>query len=87
MFDPTILGDGDPYSYFKLEISVKDYSNNFSHNPMAEQIFSFDSIDIPGQNNMSVVESIKQAISKPSVSNMVKGKTIYSIYVRTNKHK
>jgi hypothetical protein len=54
---------------------------------MAEQIFSFDSIDIPGQNNTSVVESIKQAISKPSVSNMVKGKTIYSIYVRTNKHK
>lgn len=87
MFDPTILYDGDPYSYFKLEISVKDYSNNFSHNPMAEQIFSFDSIDIPGQNNTSVVESIKQAISKPSVSNMVKGKTIYSIYVRTNKHK
>ena len=87
MFDPTILYDGDPWSYFKLDISVKDYSNNFSHNPMAEQIFSFESIDIPGQNNTSIVESIKQAISKPVVSNMVKGKTIYSIYVRTKKHK
>lgn len=86
MFDPTIL-DGDPYNYFKIDILVKDYSNNFSHNPMAEQIFSFDSIDIPGQNNTSIVESIKQAISKPAVSNMVKGKTIYSIYVRTNKYK
>lgn len=86
MFDPTILYDGDPYNYFKIDILVKDYSNNFSHNPMAEQIFSFDSIDIPGQNNTSIVESIKQAISKPAVSNMVKGKTIYSIYVRTNKY-
>lgn len=86
MFDPTILYDGNPYSYFKLDILVKDYSNNFSHNPMAEQIFSFDSIDIPGQSNISIVESIKQAISKPVVSNMVKGKAIYSIYVRTNKY-
>lgn len=86
MFDPTILYDGNPYSYFKIDILVKDYSNNFSHNPMAEQIFSFDSIDIPGQNNTSIVESIKQAISKPTVSNMVKGKIIYSIYVRTNKY-
>ena len=86
MFDPTIL-DGYPYNYFKLEISIKDYSNNFSHNPMAEQIFTFDSIDMPGVNNTSIVESIKQTISKPTVSNMLKGKTIYSIYVRTNKHK
>ena len=87
MFDPTILYDGDPYSYFKLDILVKDYSNNFSHNPLAEEIFTFDSIDMPGQNNISIVESIKQTVSKPAVSNMVKGKTIYSIYVRTNKYK
>ena len=87
MFDPTILYDGNPWSYFKIDINVKDYSNNFSHNPMAEQIFSFDSIDMPGQSNISIVESIKQTVSKPSVSNMVKGKTIYSIYVRTNKFK
>ncbi len=85
MFDPTILYDGNPWSYFKLDIVVKDYSNNFSHNPMAEDIFTFDSIDMPGNSNISIVESIKQTVSKPSVSNMVKGKTIYSIYVRTNK--
>ncbi len=87
MFDPTILYDGDPWNYFKLDIIVKDYSNNFSHNQMAEDIFKFDSIDMPGNSNTSIVESIKQTVSKPSVSNMVKGKTIYSIYVRTNKYK
>ena len=86
MFDPTILYDGDPWSYFKLDITVKDYSDNFSHNPMAEDIFTFDSIDMPGNSNISIVESIKQVVSKPAVSNMVKGKTIYSIYVRTNKY-
>lgn len=87
MFDPTILNNGNPYNYIKLDILVKEYSNNFSHNPMAEEIFTFESIDIPGQSNVSVVESIKQAISKPTVSNMIKGKTIYSIYIKTMQYK
>lgn len=84
-FDPTIL-DGKPYNYFRINIVVKSFNNNFSHNPTAEAIFEFESIDKPGEINRSIAESIKQAVSKSDVSSMIQGKTIYTIYVRSNKY-
>ena len=85
MFDPTIL-DGTPCNYFKIDIVVKSFKNNFSHNPAAESIFEFQSIDKPGETNRSIVESIKQAVSKSDIANMIAGKTIYTIYVKSNKY-
>lgn len=74
------------YNYFKVDINVQSCSNNFSNNQLAQDIFQFDSIDFPGQMNTSVVESIKLAISDPTISNLVKGKTLYTIYVVCNKY-
>lgn len=84
-FNPEIL-DSKPYNYFKIDIIVKSFINNFSHNPMAEAIFEFQSIDRPGETNRSIAESIKQAVSKTDVAGMIQGKTIYTIYVRSNKY-
>ncbi len=84
-FNPEIL-DSKPYNYFKIDIIVKSFINNFSHNPMAEAIFEFQSIDRPGETNRSIAESIKQAVSKTDVEGLIQGKTIYTIYVRSNKY-
>jgi len=84
-FNPEIL-DGKPYNYFKIDVVVKAFINNFSHNPMAESIFEFQSIDKPGETNRSIAESIKQAVSKTDIAGMIQGKTIYTIYVRSNKY-
>lgn len=84
-FNPTIL-DSKPYNYFKIDIVVKSFINNFSHNPVAETIFEFQSIDRPGETNRSIAESIKQAVSKTDVAGMIQGKTIYTIYVKSNKY-
>lgn len=84
-YDPSIL-DSYPYNYFKIDVVVKSFTNNFTHNETAESIFEFKSIEKPGEINRSIVESIKQAVSKPDVANMIKGRTIYSIYVKSNKY-
>lgn len=90
LFDtPMFNGDflyNKGYNYFKIDLNVQSCSNNFSNNPLAQSIFEFDSIDFPGQMNTSVVESIKLAISDPAISNIVKGKTLYTIYVVCNKY-
>lgn len=90
LFDtPMFNGDflcNKGYNYFMIELNVQSCSNNFSNNPLAQSIFEFDSIDFPGQMNTSVVESIKLAISDPAISNIVKGKTLYTIYVVCNKY-
>lgn len=74
------------YNYFKIDIDIQSCSNNFNNNQSAQSIFEFDSIDFPGQINTSVIESIKLAISDPAISNLIKGKTLYSIYVVCNKY-
>lgn len=74
-------------NYVKVDVNVKKSSNNFNNNPLAESIFTFDSIDVPGEMNTSLVESIKLAVSDPSVANMVKGKNLYSIYIITPQYK
>ena len=74
------------YNYFKIDLNVQSCSNNVSSNPLAQSIFEFDSIDFVGETNTSVVESIKLAISDPAISNMIKGKTLYTIYVVCNKY-
>lgn len=86
-YDSSIL-DGSPYNYFKIDIVVKSFSNNFSHNETAESIFEFQSIENQnsGEINRSIAESIKQAVSRPDVANMIQGRTIYSIYVKSNKY-
>lgn len=91
MFDtPMFNGDflyNKGYNYFKVDINVQSCLNNFNANSLAQSIFEFDSIDFPGQMNTSILESIKLAISDPAISNLVKGKTLYTIYVVCNQYK
>jgi len=79
MYDPSIL-NGSPYNFFKIDIcisKVQDIFSQFSH------IFEFESIDMPGQNNTSVAESIKQCLADSEIKTMIENCPIYSIYIKS----
>ena len=80
-FDPSIL-TGAPCTYFKLDICISSTENIFKQ---YEAMFTFDSIDQPGQKNVSLAESIKQCLAEPSIKDMMATSPIYTIYVKANK--
>lgn len=82
-FDSTIL-DGNPYNYFKIDVCIRSVVNNFNDNASVASFFEFDSIDLPGQKNVSIGESIKLCLSDPDILKMIGGQVIYSIYVKSN---
>ena len=80
-FDPSIL-DGSPYNYFKIDICVANAQNIFN---LYENMFTFESIDMPGEQNVSVEESVKQCLADPDIQSRICNCPLYSIYVQSPK--
>ena len=81
MYDPTIL-TGSPMNYFRIDICISEVQNTFSQHA---SMFEFDSIDLPGNKNVSVEESVKQCLADPDVQEKLHNTPIYSIYVKSPK--
>lgn len=79
MYTPDPVLNGSPYNFIKIDICVSDVQDMFSQ--FAHQ-FEFDSIDMPGQTNTSVAESIKQCLADPDIKTMISTCPIYSIYIK-----
>lgn len=79
MYNPSIL-TGSPFNYFKIDVNISDVQNTFSQ---YEKMFEFDSIDMPGEKNVSVAESIKQCLVDPDLQNRLFKTPVYSIYVKS----
>ena len=82
MYTPDSVLNGDPYNFTKIDICVSEVDDMFSQ---FEHQFEFDSIDMPGQNNTSVAESIRQCLADPDIKNMIETCPIYSIYIKSLK--
>lgn len=80
-FDPESYLDGKPYNFFKIEIKIKDLENILGNNI---EIFNFDSIVNEGTSNESISASLNNCIFN-DLPNQLKGKTLYTIYVKANK--
>lgn len=81
MYTPDFVLNGSPYNYFKIDICISEVEDIFAKQ-FAHQ-FEFDSIDMPGETNTSVAESIKQCLADPSIKAMISSCPIYSIYVKS----
>ena len=79
MYTPDPVLNGSPYNFIKIDICVSGVQDMFSQ--FAHQ-FEFDSIDMPGQTNTSVAESIKQCLADPDIKTMISTCPIYSIYIK-----
>ncbi|MCD8296617.1 MAG: hypothetical protein LUC88_03495 [Prevotella sp.] len=75
--------NGTPFNYFKIEIIVKDLENILKN---SIDMFNFDSIVNEGQTNISISESLKNCVFDPDLLNQLKGKVLYTIYVKSDKY-
>ena len=75
--------DGEPYNYTKVDICVNGVDYVFDN---YSSMFDFQSIDVPGQTNSSVTESIKQCLTDPAIKKMMNNALIYTIYIKSNKN-
>ena len=81
MYNPETALNGAPFNYTKFDICVS------SDEPLFDQykdIFTFDSIDLPGQKNVSVASSVEQCLTDPDIKAMISNCPIYTIYVKSS---
>lgn len=86
-FDVMNLGNsflvGNPYNYFKIDFFISETENVFSK---YENMFKFDLLGAQnGEQNLSVVESVKQCLTDPKLKEQMKKSPFYTIYVKSNK--
>ena len=74
---------GKPYNYFKIDIVIKDIENILKN---SITMFNFDSIISDGQTNISISESLKNCVFDPELINQLKGKVLFSIYVKSDQY-
>lgn len=82
-FAPNGELNGRPFNYFKIEVVVKDLENILGN---SIDMFDFDSIVSEGQKNESISESLKNCVFDPDLLNALKGKVLYTIYVKSDKY-
>lgn len=82
-FAPAGELDGKPFNYFKIDIVVKDLENILGN---SIDMFNFDSVVNQGQTNVSISESLKNCVFDPDLINKLKGKVLYTIYVKSDKY-
>lgn len=80
MFIPQSCLSGSPYNYTKVDICVNEVQPIFEQ---FEDMFKFESIDVPGAMNVSVAASIQQCMTDPNVKEKVLKAPIYTIYIKS----
>lgn len=81
MYNPEPVLNGTPFNYMKLDICVSSVEPLFAQH---KDIFTFDSIDLPGQKNVSVASSVEQCLTDPDIKAMIYNCPIYTIYVKSS---
>ncbi len=82
MYNPGPVLNGTPFNYTKFDICVSAVEPLFAQH---KDMFTFDSIDLPGQQNVSVASSVEQCLTDPDIKAMISNCPIYSIYVKSSK--
>lgn len=80
-FKPQPVLNGSPFNFFKVDICVSKVEPLFAQH---KDMFTFDSIDMPGQKNVSVAASVEQCLTDPDIKAMISSCPIYTIYVKSN---
>lgn len=82
-FFPDEVLNGTPFNFTKIDVCISEVQDMFSQ---FAHIFEFDSIDMPGQTNTSVAESVKQCLADPDIKSMITSCPIYTIYIKSAEH-
>ncbi len=80
MYNPDVFLTGSPYNYTKVDICVNEVAPMFEH---FAEVFEFESIDMPGEKNVSVSASIQQCMADPEIQTKVMQAPIYTFYIKS----
>lgn len=81
-YNPEPALNGSPFNYFMIQLSVSAVESSFDK---YKEMLSFDSIDVPGHQNVSVITSVQQCLTDLEIEAMVKSCPIYTIYIKSNR--
>lgn len=81
MYNPDGALTGEPFNYFMVQIFVNRLETVFAEQ---KSLFDFQSIDLPGQDNVSVSASIEQCLVDPEIKEMIMQRPIYTVFVKAN---
>ena len=81
LYNPESALNGKPFNYTKVDICVSSVEPLFNQ---YEGMFTFDSIDLPGQQNTSLAASVKQCLTDPEIKSMISRCPIYTIYIKSS---
>ena len=81
MYNPDGVLTGEPFNYFMVQIFVNRLETVFAEQ---KSLFDFQSIDLPGQDNVSVSASIEQCLVDPEIKEMIMQRPIYTVFVKAN---
>lgn len=83
-FDPTPVSW--PLNFIKVDISSGSVKNSFMDSNKVKEMFSFDSIDVPGETNVSIWESVKLCLNDPAIIKKMSNQPLYSVYIVAPKY-
>lgn len=72
-----------PFNFTKIDINVSGIEKVFDN---YEAMFNFDAIGLPGEQNTSISESVKQALFDKDIQSMMRNANLYTIYIKSNKY-
>lgn len=75
---------GNPFNYFKIDLYIDQTETVFQK---YRDMFVFDLLGDNTKTNQSVSSSVEQCLTDKDLQNQMKHSPIYSIYVKSNKHK
>lgn len=81
MYNPDYVLTGSPFNYFVIQVCVDHIEPLFAE---SAPLFTFESIDLPGQRNVSVAASIEQCLVDPEIKSLILQRPIYTILVKAN---
>lgn len=82
MYNPDEFLNGDPCNYTKVDICVNSLEPIFDN---FADMFKFESIDVQGEENVSMATSIQQCMANPEVQSKVMKSPIYTYYIKSFK--
>lgn len=80
-FDEKAWLNGKPFNYEKVDIVVSKVRPLFDQ---YQDLFSFASLDQPGNINTSVAESVRQCLADPEVQQKAASCVLYTIYIQSS---
>ena len=81
MWNPTSVLTGNDFNYTMIDINVAAVENQTND---YDFLFEFDDINDPGKKNISVSQSVKQALFDPEIQKMMNSAKLYTILIRSN---